>query len=52
MFYPKIEDQKMTNKNISKIVKKWVCKPQKQGSCRGEMVGCEKAGFLKTSRKT
>ena len=33
---------KNDQKNISKIVKKWVHKPQNGGSCRGKMVGCEK----------
>ena len=55
MFYPKIETQKNEQKNTSKIMKKWVRKPQKWGSCRGEMVGCEKTVFFKkkqTSQKS
>ncbi len=29
------------------MVKKWIPKPQKCGSRRGEMVGCEKTVFFK-----
>ncbi len=38
--------QKNDQKNTSNRVNKWVRKPQKWGSCRGEMVGCEKSVFL------
>ena len=47
MFYQKIETQKNEQKNTSKMMKKWVREPQKWGSCRGEMVGCEKTVFFK-----
>ena len=55
MFYQKIETQKNEQKNTSKMMKKWVRKPQKWGSCRGEMVGFEKSVFFKkkqTSQKS
>ena len=51
MFYPEIEAPKNDPKNTSKMVKKWIPKPQKCGSRRGEMVGCEKI-VLKKSKKT
>ena len=52
MFYPKIEALKNDQKNTTKIVKKWVPKPQKCGSRRGEMVGCEKTVLFKNTKKS
>ena len=51
MFYAEIADQKINQKNTSKIVKKYVLKPEKYASCRGEMLGYEKTiVFAKTKK--